>query len=306
MTDATTTQVPTTPEVTTQADGTLSVPTILAKTETAGTSARPSFLDIVPAEHKDKPWVQDFAKKEDPYAEFFKEHENQRSLIGKKSTGVEIPGEGATDETIKAFHKALGVPDSPDGYSYTPPDVSKEPEAIQAYLNKQAEDKTLLQAMTKVAHAEGLTPKQFDAMAKAFDELTLANVRSEFEATQKYVDGQRDKFNKIYGDQAAAIEKAARAVSDKVIPKEVVETGDAEIALVAALKFIHENIFKNDRVDIANAGAPSMDAKSLETEIFKLRADPLFKNKLDKQGEALRNRVVELTTQLVELQKQKS
>lgn len=49
---------------------------------------------------------------------------NANKLIGKKSEGVSKPGDGASEEEIKAWRAHLGVPDSPDGYSI--PDEYKD------------------------------------------------------------------------------------------------------------------------------------------------------------------------------------
>jgi hypothetical protein len=45
-----------------------------------------------------------------------------RSLEGRIGKGVEVPGEGATSEQIATFHRAIGVPETAEGYKLNVPE----------------------------------------------------------------------------------------------------------------------------------------------------------------------------------------
>jgi hypothetical protein len=76
---------------------------------------------------------------------------NQNATISRQGKGIFPPGEHANEFEIAEFNRAIGVPESPEGYTLTIPDEVK-----QYYQDEEliAEAKTSL-------HKLGLTPKQF-------------------------------------------------------------------------------------------------------------------------------------------------
>lgn len=76
---------------------------------------------------------------------------NQDQTISRQGKGIFPPGDNANEYEIKAFHKAIGVPDNPDGYTLTVPDE------VQKYY----QDQELITEAKTAMHQLGLTPKQF-------------------------------------------------------------------------------------------------------------------------------------------------
>lgn len=281
--------------------GTAAVPTSFSGGST--TVDKPAFLDIVPAEYRDKPWIQDVARSEDPYQAFFKQHESAQSLIGKKTAGIEIPGEGASEEVTKAFYKALGVPDSAEGYQYAPPDVSKEPEDFQKVVAELSKDDSLVKAMQAQAHKIGLTPKQFTELASAFDGIRLEELRQTMATEQgleaKKFEDQRNSFKTIYGDKADYVERIAKETAAKVLPESVRATGDPELALFEAMRFIHEKLYQNDTVNSVGSGAgASLSKDQIKARIMELRSKPAFRDQFSQGYAAISKEVDELYNQL--------
>lgn len=104
-------------------------------------------------------------------------------LRGKQGKGVFVPAEDATPTERELFYKAMGRPDTPEGYAF---DIPKEMEA--------AYSKESVQAARQAAHEAGLTPKQFAAIMD-FD-------RKRYEsAAQQHV-----------ADAASAVEAAEKAL----------------------------------------------------------------------------------------------
>src|ERR1051326_3864274 len=97
----------------------IDAPTALQQQQPTQVGAQ--FLNTVPDDYKEKDWVKDFAKRENPHAELFKEFENQKSLIGRKAEGLKVPGADAPDTDWQELYKALGVPEKPEDYKYEPP-----------------------------------------------------------------------------------------------------------------------------------------------------------------------------------------
>lgn len=76
---------------------------------------------------------------------------NQDLTISRQGKGIFPPGDKATDSEVRAFHRALGVPETPDGYDLN------IPEEVQQYYQ---DDELMAEARTTL-HKLGLTPKQF-------------------------------------------------------------------------------------------------------------------------------------------------
>jgi len=75
------------------------------------------WLDRLPAEMD--PAKQTLAKYRG-LPELAKSHFELQQLLGKKSSAVNIPGEKSTPEEIAAYRKAVGVPETVDGYNLKP------------------------------------------------------------------------------------------------------------------------------------------------------------------------------------------
>lgn len=258
----------------------------------------PEFSQVVPAEYQNEAWVRDFSRAADPYKALFDGYKNAQTLIGKKSTGVEIPGEGASDDAVKSFYKALGVPESPDGYSYQAPDISGEDEKVKEYLTEAAKDDTFMKAMRAKAHESGVTPKQFQALAAAVDAWKLEDAKTTVAAAKQQGEQRQAKFKELYGDKAEYVERVAKETFAKVIPENIRSIGDSEIAMFEAMRYIHEKLFRNDSVSGGDA-APLPTKEELQAKIFKLRAEPAFRDPWHPGNKDITRRVDELYEQML-------
>lgn len=245
-------------------------------------SPLPDFMTVVPEKYREAQWVKETAKSEKPYESLFNQFENAQKTIGEKSKALEIPGPDAPPEKVKEFRKAMGVPEKPEGYEYTPPDISKEPEPVQAILKARSEDQTFINTMRQKALDAGITPAQFTALAAEFDGLTVAQVRAQVGAQTAQIEANRVKrdasIKQLYGDAAPSIIKTADEIlmNPNVVPEVVRKTGDSGILNIALMNYIHEKMFKNDKVGAANQGAPPMTAASIRAKILELTSKPEY------------------------------
>lgn len=244
----------------------------------------PDFLSVVPEKFRETQWVKDTAKAEKPFEAFFDQFENAQKTIGEKSKALEIPGADATPEKIKEFHKALGVPETPDKYEFKLPDISKEAEPVQKILQGRTEDKDFVNALQKRAHEVGMTPSQFEKMAETFNGLQVNQVKALVAAQQSNIDALKTKrdetFKQLWGDSAPATIKNADDIlsNPNVIPEIVRKTNDPSVLAVAALNYIYEKNFKNDKVNPGSMGAPPMTPQSIRAKILELTSKPEYAN----------------------------
>lgn len=268
-------------------------------------SSPPSFLDMVPQDYREKDWVNRFAKSDDPLGSFFKSYESAQSMLGSR---VEVPKEGSTPEQIKAFHKAIGVPDSVDGYQYAAPDLSKEPEAVQKAWAERADNK-FIDSMRQLALAQGIPAKQFNALAAALDEHNLAALKSEVEQQTQAEEAKRaadwDKFNKYFGEKATRTHEIAKEMAAKVIPADIAALGP-DIALIHVLNLLNEKTADGRILSASSPLAPSSagSKEAIRAEINKLREDPAYENKFDKRHAEVFSKAQELYKLEAELARQ--
>jgi len=109
-----------------------------------------------------------------------------KKLVGKKTDGmVRIPGEAATPEERAAFHKALGVPDTPDGYKF---DVAEE---FKPLLTDEA-----LNRYRPIFHKLGIPPQTAQQLAQFYAE----DQAQQRVATQQALKAEQDKLRESLGE----------------------------------------------------------------------------------------------------------
>jgi hypothetical protein len=75
---------------------------------------------------------------------------------------IKVPGEGSTEEEVKTFRKAIGVPDTVEGYEVTLADG----------MTMNDQDKMVLQAVAPLALEEGVPKAAFNRFVGRFMELS--------------------------------------------------------------------------------------------------------------------------------------
>jgi len=104
----------------------------------------------------------------------------ERMLGGKLEGYVQVPKEGAAPETVAAYHRAIGVPEKPEGYT-----LPQMPAGVEV-------DEGRAGAFRTAAHQIGLSDKQFQALVEWDAQLTAAR-QAEYQK----------QFQQVYPDDAA-------------------------------------------------------------------------------------------------------
>jgi hypothetical protein len=274
-------------------------------TPPAGELTRPDFKSLVPAEFHDKPYMQDIMKSEDPYTAMFKAFAGAQDLLGRKSTGLELPGKDAPPEKIAEFRKALGVPEAPEKYEYKPPEGRQ--------VNADG-----LKSMQAEAHKLGLTTEQFAGVMSFSDARDLALEKANTETTKKAAEKELADFKAVYGVNADTILARAKATAAKVLPQAIRDTGSQEIAMIELLKIIDEQVYRGDKIANPTSSATGGDGvgdtpEALQAAMMKVRAEvnpdtgkKILDNKMDPGYDAHMVKVMDLTKRLAESRKKTS
>lgn len=165
-------------------------------TSTEGTQPTKSFLESVPEAYRQKEWVANLSKTEDPWSEIFKAHENALSMIGRKAEGLRVPGDNATEDDWKAFYRNIGVPETADKYEYKPPEA---PEHLKPYVQQ---DEALMAAMKEAALKAGLRPEGFKHLTEAFDKYYLAELDKTVQGVNTTMAKLENDFKTKFGDRS--------------------------------------------------------------------------------------------------------
>lgn len=231
------------------------------------------FLEALPEAYRQKDWAQKLSQHENPQEEFYKQFDNQVSLIGRKTEGIKLPGEGATEDDWKNFHKSIGVPDTVDGYAYKLPE-------LPAHLKEHfAEDAGLVKVMKEAALSAGVRPDSFGKMTEAFDKYVIAQAEAQ-------IKGMSETLNKVESEFKAKFGERSKQVLDsfQASVMELNGTADADImdALDPRVKAViaahHENFAKKyireDKLDLntPSSGGTVMTANEYSEEYGKLFA----------------------------------
>lgn len=109
----------------------------------------------------------------------------------EKRLGESIPklSDNATPDEIKAFNKAMGVPDTPDGYKF------EKPKDLPQGLDYQD---AVVQWWAQIAHKTGLSDKTAKAIFDEYNKLAIEEFKKQaanYEAAEKEAVEQANKKN---------------------------------------------------------------------------------------------------------------
>lgn len=205
----------------------LDAPTDIQKA--APTEAAKSFMERVPLDYKDKPWVSELTKADDPTVELFKKVENLQELAGRKGDGLKIPAADASDAEKLAFNKALGVYDKAEDYVYTPP---KAPEGQEQYYQVDTE---LVKSLQERALKGGMPPQAWKEIIEGYNENYAKTVQSQIAAFDTQLKDVENEFATQYGEKSPQVLATLNSVMSKASEKNAALLNALQPATKAAL-----------------------------------------------------------------------
>ncbi|MBE3119785.1 MAG: hypothetical protein IMZ61_15485 [Planctomycetes bacterium] len=124
----------------------------------------------------------------------------------RNAKGVIVPGEKATPDEIAAFHKALGRPDTPDGYGLEKPEL---PEGMT-----YDEDRT--KAFAEVFHKHGANKELVKAVHGVWNDMAKADFENQTKAVKDFTEKTTAEMKKEWGKDFDTNLAAADAAIDRV------------------------------------------------------------------------------------------
>lgn len=212
----------------------------------------------IPEEHK----AEESLKPITNFNDLVKGYVNAQKTIGKK--GVIIPGEGASEEEIGAFHKSLGRPDNPADYEFAKAEL---PEGMVA-------DEKIEGVFRDIAHKNGLSNATASAIVAGINKHMIDSYKSNNESIQADQIATKASLDKIWGKDAEAnMELASRAfktfVPDKAKQEMFGKLGDNPVLIEAFLAI--GKAMSEDKLAGGDGVGVGVDAQKA---IEKIKLDP--------------------------------
>lgn len=277
MSDATTTSTPTdggtdaavsTPTAPTTPTG--NEGTLLSSAPTSATDAQAE-----PAQPVDKPdWLPEKFWREDKadVEALSKSYQGLEQLLGKKANAVPVPNEKSTPEEISAYRKAIGVPESPEGYKLKPEQLP----------NGVSWDDSVAKRAAELAHKHNIPAAAMSELMK-FD-LERAALMNQAAASmiETQLESGRAELQRVYGDKMPEkIELARRAaVTAGVDPS---SQGFVDPQVVKAIVSLAEKLSDDRLVEGNQTGISSTRARA--RDIMTNESNPLYQRYQDGDSE---------------------
>lgn len=202
---------------------------------------------------------------------------------------VKVPGKDASDEERAAFLKALGVPESAEGY-----DVAL-PEGLPEELQPTEAGQERLSAFVSKMHEAGATPAQVNAAVATYFEMIQEDLSAQQAADKRYTEESEAQLRKDWPgeeykrNQAFASRAAQFAFGDDFEAAKQLQTSDGRFlldnpTLMRALAKIGREMGE-DRIGPSLSDA---DKSSVRDQITEVRAKREQARAAGRAGEAQR------------------
>jgi hypothetical protein len=269
MTDATTTA----PAASTTADS-AAVPASTAPAANTNTTTEGTLLSGAPASVTDAPSPEVSEKPEWLPEKFWrndkadveslsKSYQGLEQLLGKKANAIVPPTEKSSPEEVAAYRKAIGVPESPEGYQLKPEQL---PEGVTW-------DENVAKRAAELAHKHNVPAAAMQEFMKFDMERAALMNQAAAGMIEQQLEAGRAELQRVYGDKMPEkIELARRAaVTAGVDPS---SQGFVDPQVVKAIVNLAEKLSDDKLVAGDQTGVSSTRARA--RDIMTNQSNPLY------------------------------
>ena len=234
-----------------------------------------------------------------------KMYKDTKTLVGQK---LGIPDENATPEAKAAFYKALGVPDSEDGYGLDKlPDDA--PDELKQHFD--AEEAKKWSGIFKKLNIPAPAAKELqkEMMTMLGEEL------KGFKADESKSDEQFDALaTKTFGEKKVEALQNARALMEKHTSKEAFSTlkdlpNDRLVAVAEFISNFTKEMTGEDQVLKGDAGGSAQSESELRQEMRTIMSSPEFNSPFSPKGkdghEEAKKKVAEISGKIAAIRNKK-
>lgn len=189
--------------------------------------------------------------------------DNMTAARQKTDGMLKVPGADAKPEEIAAYHKALGVPEKPEGYGLKQPD--QLPEGV-------VWDQSFADGFSKAAHAAGLTPAQVQALAGWHHQHVSEQGQHQTTEGTRLYEAEQQKIRDAFGDQTDRRMMEVRRMAATVgIPEDhpMFFRADTVLAMAKMAELVSE-----DRLVTVQQVANKMSPETVANDIMTNSSNP--------------------------------
>jgi hypothetical protein len=253
-----------------------------------------NFDTIVPADQKDKEWVKNISKSDDPVSELFKKVDNLEALTQRPR----VPDENATPEQRKAFYKSIGVPDTIKGYEVAPVEWTPEDKPVADKL-KEFKPEPLMNELKTAAMEAGIPKAAWEKLEQTWDKATVQQLKANAAAGKQMDIDFDQQMTKMYGEEKMAVmDRGSKLLSQFVRPEHkgimAKLPNDALAAFAGALSDIYKATTKEDTFNtgVGNTTTTANTGVTSRQELLSmLQKRDSIKNTMSPQYEELTKKI---------------
>ena len=198
-----------------------------------------------------------------------KSYINGQKLIGKNR--IALPGEGATDEEMSAFHSQLGRPEKAEGYQFGERPTLPEGMEYDEGFETQFKD---------LSYKAGLTPSQAKAIYDGYHEYIGKKAElsgeSDGQKAAEWVTGLKKEFGKAYDERIDLAKRAVDSYGDDGLKQWLQSTGNGNNPMFVKLFAKIGEGLAEGATDAAQARSFVMTPQQAQQEIARYNRDQTF------------------------------
>jgi hypothetical protein len=245
----------------------------------AAEAAPALFIDTLPEDLRDNATLKRFTN----VGDLAKSYVNARQHIGDNK--ITLPGKHTTESEWNEIYSKLGRPDTAGEYDFS---------------NVQGYSQSGLDFFNDVAHANGLSPKQAENIAKSLIEQGKSK-SGEIQAngerlTQEGLETLKEKYGQAYEQKVNLAEQAAQRLDAVKLLQETILQDGRKLGNVPEVVQFFVKLGEDMQEDnlIGQPNEPIMTPDDAEKEYFELMGSDAHVNKKHPKHQFVVNRVMEL------------
>jgi len=261
-----------------------------------------AFIESLSANYGSKEWFKNIAAKDDPLGELVKQYEHGQSQIGKMANEFRVPGDSATPEQLAAYHKAIGVPETPDAYAM--PEIQwSDTEKVSGEFLKSTRVPEFEAELKQLAHKAGLTPKQWNMLAEGYDRSFVKFHGQQLDARAAMDAEITEEFNReaeaLWGSKTEQVKADVMRVIEKYAQKSAPHLNDMPnkylLIMAETVNGLIKDLMTEDTFRKEFPEQPSADNSSREGLISQAKAlmmkPEYLQNPNSKQGRDIQQQI---------------
>lgn len=269
-----------------------------------------AFVQGIPSEYHNEPYVQNLLQSENPEQELWKQFATLHQAVGTRPGGM--PADDATAEDWQKWVSAV-QPESISVYGDIKPTLGESQGHLQELIDASYTP-TFSNTILEAVRANGIAPNQFKPVMEIFNNMQIEAAESfalQAQQQTQQMDLELDAaFTKEFGPDKTKVLDITKKFAQEHLSPEIqkgilARPNDELVALSAAIYKAHKVYGKEDSIPRVGSGSGYVanDEISLKAEISKAMAEHenAYSNTMSNQHQAQVHKVRQLSEQLSKL-----